>query len=376
MRNICVVTGTRAEYSLLKPVFKAIKSHPKLKLQLLVTGMHLSKKFGYSINQIKKDGFKIDAIVRMHPRQDTGKSMAEAVGHGVIGLSGKLIQLKPDMVVILGDRIEALATAISSAYLNIPIAHIHGGDKSMAGLDESVRHAITKLSYIHLAATKKSAKRIIKMGEEKWRVFTVGSPGINNIKKQKVYNTKEWFKKFKLAQPYIVLLQHPVTTQIKSASYQINETIKAIKDLQIFTAVIYPNSDAGGLQIIKEIDKLKGNPQFRIFKNLEDKEFYSLLFHSSALVGNSSCGIIESPFFGTPVVNIGIRQNGRERSSNIIDVSHNYLKIKDAIKKSIIHGHYLNLYNPYNLPNTDKNIARILAHTPLKKNLIQKTITY
>lgn len=376
MRKICVVTGTRAEYGLLKPVLKAIKNHPKLKLQLLVAGMHLSKKFGYTINEIKNDGFKIDGEVPMHPVQDTGQHMAKAVGEGIQRMAHKLAILNPDILVILGDRTEVLAATIAAAYMNVPIAHIHGGDKTKAGLDESVRHAITKLAYIHFATTKKSAERIIKMGEDKWRVFVVGSPGLNNIKKQKIYPTKEFFKKFWLAQPYIVLLQHPITTQIELASHQIKETLKAIKSLHIFTVVVYPNSDAGGQQIINELIKFKNDPQFKIFKNLKDKEFYSLIAHSSALVGNSSCGIIESPYFGIPVVNIGIRQKGRERANNIIDVPHNSSRIKEAIKKAVRHGSYFDLYNPYSLPNTDKKIASILAHIPIKQELIQKTITY
>ena len=378
-RKVCVVTGTRAEYGLLKPVMEAVSQHPNLDLQLIVAGMHLSKEFGYTKNEIERDGFKIYEEVSMHPAKDSGKYMAKAIGNGIKRMTDKLDILNPDILVILGDRIEALAAAIAAAYMNIPIAHIHGGDKSRAGLDESIRHSLTKLAYIHLTATRKSAQRILKMGEDKWRIFVVGSPGINNIKKQRLLNCLLIHQRFGIdpvTDKYLVLLQHSVTTQSDEAASQIKKTIQAIKKSKLKTVIIYPNSDAGGRDIIKEISKLRTDLQFTIFKNLNNQEFYSLIAHASALVGNSSCGIIEAPYFGIPFVNIGIRQEGRERAGNVIDVPHDSNSIYKAIMRAVSQGHFLRLKNPYSIKDTDKKIANILSKIPLRKDLIQKTITY
>ncbi|MEW6482422.1 MAG: UDP-N-acetylglucosamine 2-epimerase [bacterium] len=380
-RRICVVTGSRAEYGLLKPVMSAIKSHPNLKLLVIVSGMHLSKQFGKTINLVKQDGFEVNYLVEMDPAKNDAAAMAIAIGKGILGMTRGLKKLKPDILLILGDRIETLAAAIAGAYMNIPIAHTHGGDISAAGLDESARHAITKLAHIHFTATRKSKERIIRMGEKPKYVWQVGAPGLDDILKGPILSKQELAKRFKLdfERPLLVLLQHSVTTQIDSASFQIKETLKAIEELGMQTVVIYPNSDAGGRTIIREIETRRGLFT-RIFKNIPRNLYLSFLKHSSVLIGNSSGGIIETPLLKLPVVNIGIRQNGRERSTNVIDVPHDKDAIVKAIKKALYDKKFLaqvkRCKNPYGDGHASERIVKVLSTIKLDKKLLQKQITY
>jgi len=381
MKKICVLTGTRAEYGLLKPVMKAIKKNG-MELSLIVTGMHLSKEFGYSVNEIIEDGFKIEKRVEMNPKEDTGFSMAQSVGNGINEISKALKEINPDIFLVLGDRIEPLAGTITAAYMNIPIAHIHGGDSARAGLDESVRHAITKFSHIHFPATKKSAERIIKMGENPKNVFIVGAPGLDAIFTTNFLSKAELEKKFNidLSKPLIIMLQHSVTTEIEKAGKQVQETLEAIKELGYQTIIIYPNSDAGGREIIEQIKKYENLNFIKIYKNLVHDEYLSLLRNASVLVGNSSSGIIESASFKLPVVNIGTRQEGRERSSNVIDAPHDKKLIVKAIEKALLDRSFRNRVkkckNIYGDGKTGERIAKILNEIKIDKKLLQKKISY
>ena len=262
-RKVAVVTGTRAEYGVLYPVLKAIEQHPKLQLLLVATGMHLSREFGYTVEELEKDGFRVDAKVDMLLSDDTSSAMSKSVGIGIIGLTQTWEQLEPEVIVVLGDRVEPLAAAISGAYMNIPIAHIHGGDASKGGLDESARHAITKFAHIHFPATKQSAQRIVKMGEDRWRVHTVGSPALDTILNEPLLSAKTVARKLglDLSRPVILVLQHPVTTQVENAAEQMRQTLQAIVGLQYPAVVIYPNSDAGGRRMIEAIKQYEGIKQ-------------------------------------------------------------------------------------------------------------------
>jgi len=381
MRKICVVTGTRAEYGVLKPIMRAIDNNPKLELSIIATGMHLSKEFGYSFNEIIKDGFNVNEKVEMNPERDSGISMAKSVGKGIIGISDALNKIKPDIVLVIGDRIEALAATITAAYMNIIVAHISGGDVTRAGLDESVRHVITKLSHIHFPSTKKSAGRVLKMGEDKWRIFQVGAPCLDTILHEKFFSRKEVEKKFNLesGKDFIVLLQHSITTETEKVESQITETLWAIKELGIQTIIIYPNSDAGGRKIINKIKEYEKLPFISSYKNLPQKDYFSLLKHARALVGNSSSGIIESSSFKLPVVNIGIRQEGRERANNVIDVNHDRKEILKAMKKALSEEFKRKLRNcvsPYGDGKTAQRITKVLSEIKINKRLLQKRIAY
>lgn len=381
-RKIAVVTGSRAEYGILYPVLCTIKAHQELKLLLVVTGMHLSEEFGYTVNEIEKDGLCISARVEMLSNSDTTEAMAESIGKGIIGLAQTWEQTRPDVVLVLGDRTEPLAAAITGAYMNIPVAHIHGGDSPRAGLDEYARHAITKFAHIHFPATQKSAERIIKMGEEAWRVHTVGSPALDAIFNESLLSREVLSERFglNLSRPLILLIQHPVTTQPDEAPKQMRETLEAIVEIGYPAILIYPNSDAGGRRMIEIIKEYERYPFIKTFKSLPRREYLSLMKVAGVIVGNSSSGIIDAPSFGLPAVNIGMRQEGRERGKNVIDAGHNKQEIVKAIEKALTDKEFLREVkkgeNPYGDGKASQRIAAILSEMEITPELIQKKITY
>lgn len=381
-RKICVISGTRAEYGLLKPVIAAIQKDTKLKLEIVAAGMHLAKEFGSTVNLIKKDGLDIAYKVDMNPEKDSPKAMAIALGKGVTGMACAFARIRPDIVLVLGDRTEAFAAAIAASYMNIPVAHIHGGDVTRAGVDESVRHAITKLAHIHFPATRESRERILRMGENPKNVFLVGAPGLDSILNTPLTANKNIFRKYNIRkdEPFIILLQHSVTTQVKDAARQIRQTLEAIKRLKIKTIIIYPNSDSGGRAIIKEIEKCKKFEFIDMYKNIPHIEFLSLLKYASVLVGNSSSGIIESGSLKLPVVNIGIRQDGRQRSGNVIDVPHDRDKIFKAMHKALNDKNFIKrvkrCVNLYGSGHAGERIARALCSVKIDHGLIQKKLFF
>ena len=382
VRKVMAVTGTRAEYGLLYPVLKAIEARPELKLSLAVTGMHLSHEFGYTVREIEKDGFPIDARIDMLLSSDTPEAMAKSIGLGIIGMAQTWEQLQPDMILILGDRVEPLAAAISGAYMNFAVAHISGGDVTRGGLDEYARHAITKFAHIHFPATKRSAERIVKMGEDEWRVHVVGSPALDIILNEPLLSPKTLGKKLglDLSRPLILVVQHPVTTQVDEAPKQMRETLEAIVEIGYPTVVVYPNADAGGRRMIEVIKEYEKYPFIKTHKSLPRKEYLILMKVASVMVGNSSSGIVEAPSFGLPAVNIGIRQEGRERGENVIDVEHNKKEIVRAIQKALKDDIFLKKVkkceNPYGDGKTGPRIAEILSKTEITARLLQKRITY
>lgn len=382
MKKISVVTGTRAEYGLLYPVIKAIEVHPDLKLSLVVTGMHLSHEFGYTVNEIEKDGFAIDERVDMLLSSDTPDAMATSIGLGIIGMTRTWEHLKPDIILVLGDRVEPLAAAISGAYTNIPVAHVHGGDTGKGGLDESARHAITKFAHIHFPATDRSAERIIRMGEDEWRVHTVGSPALDVILNLPLLSSEAIEEKFglDLSRPLVLALQHPVTTQVKEAAGQMRVTLEAIAEMGYPTILIYPNSDAGGRSMIGEIKKYESHSFINTFKSLPRSEYLSLMNVASVMVGNSSSALIDAPSFGLPAVNIGIRQSGRERGMNVIDVGHNKRDIMKAMQKALTDQEFSSelstCENPYGDGKAGPRIAEVLSKLRITPQLLQKKINY
>ncbi len=373
--KVAVVTGTRSEYGIMKPVLRAIEAKPELKLLLVVTGMHLSHDFGYTVNEIEGDGFKVDAKVEMPLSSDTLEAMAKSIGIGIIGMAEIWEQLKPDIVLVLGDRVEPLAATIAAAYMNIPIAHIHGGDVC-GNIDDMTRHAITKFAHIHFPVTKKSAERIIKMGEEGWRVYTVGSPSLDTILNESLIPADILSEKFNLdlSKPLVLLIQHSVTSQVNEVPRQIRKTIEAVLEVGYPTIIIYPNSDAGGQRMIKVIKEYERNPLIQSFRSLPHNEYCSLMKIVSVLVGNSSSGIIEAPSLGLPVVNIGIRQEGRERGNNVIDVGYNKPEIIKAIEKALTDKEFLNEVKKCESPYGDGNASQRIVETlsKLKFNELRK----
>jgi GDP/UDP-N,N'-diacetylbacillosamine 2-epimerase (hydrolysing) len=381
MKRIAVITGTRAEYGIFKPVLQAIKTDPKLKLSLIVVGMHLAAEFGYTVKEIENDHFKIDSKIDVLHLKDTGVAMARSIGECIAKMADSLDRIKPDILLVLGDRSEMLAGAVAATYLGVSIAHIHGGDIS-GNVDEPVRHAITKLAHIHFPATKESAARIIKMGEEPWRVHVVGAPGLDSALSKELPEPKQMAEKYGLdtSKPIILVVQHSLVTEAEDAANQIRETLNAIVELGYQTIVIYPNADAGGRRMIEAIKEYEGHPFIKIFNSIPHEEYLSLMKLASLMVGNSSSGIIEAPSFGLPVVNVGTRQVGRQRSENIIDVGYNREQIKKAINKALFDEKFKqkarNSQSIYGNGKAGKRIADILSETRINKRLLLKRMTY
>ncbi len=376
MRKICVITGSRAEYGLLSPVMRAIQEHPNLELLLIVTGMHLLKRFGQTVDEIKKDGFKIDAEV---PVSEDDSSTA--FGQAVIGISKAVKRISPDFVLVLGDRFEALAGAIAGAANNIAVTHIHGGDVTTSGhIDESIRYALTNFAHLHFAATEQSALRIKQLGEEEWRIHLVGSPALDAILSADLSAPQEVIGSLGLDtdKPIVVVVQHPVSLEVKEAGWQMEQTMSAIKHLDCQTIVIYPNSDPGNKEMIEVIERYSGLPNIQIHQNLKHSVYLGLLKTASVLVGNSSSGIIEAPSFGLAVVNVGSRNVGREHAENVIFVDYDKNQIIAAIKKTLFDKEFRervkNCTNPYGDGKSSQRIEEVLATIPIDKKLLKKQI--
>jgi UDP-hydrolysing UDP-N-acetyl-D-glucosamine 2-epimerase len=381
MRKIAIITGTRAEYGLYKSILSEIDANPELKFSLVVTGMHLSTEFGHTVKEIEDDGFKTAIRIDALHLEDSKVDMAKNVGRCIVRIADVFEKMKPDVLLVLGDRSEMLAASISATYMGIPIAHIHGGDVS-GNVDEHVRHAITKLAHIHFAATKESANRILKMGEEAWRVHVVGAPGLDPILKQEPFEPREIARKYDLdlSKIIILIIQHSVITEADDAPNQIRETLEAIVELGYQTLLIYPNADVGGRRMIDVIREYEKYPFLKTFRSVPHKEYLSMMNLANVMVGNSSSGIIEAPSFHLPVINIGTRQNGRQRAENIIDIDYDKEEITMAIQKALYDKKFKekvkNCKNFYGDGNAGVRIANLLCKIKINKKLIEKRMTY
>lgn len=384
VRKIVVVTGTRAEYGILKPLLGKIVESEDLELNLIVTGSHLLKKYGLTINEIEKDGFKIDGIVEMYDDDEGDITYhGTALAKGIAGFTSLLSKIKPDILVFLGDRLEPLAATLAAATLRIPTAHIHGGDKTDSGhIDESIRHTITRFAHIHFTATKEHTKRLIKMGEEPWRILEVGALSLDSVINQKTLSKENITKKLEinLDGKIIVCVFHPVHLEKELAGKQMHEILEAIKELKLQTVIIYPNNDAGSLDIIEEIEKCRGLPFIKIFPNLSHFHYISLLKYADVLIGNSSSGIIEAPSFHLPVVNIGSRNVGREHIDNMIYVNVKKEDIIRAIETALYDKEFKEkvkrCVNPYGDGKASERMVNALSKIKTDKKLLQKKITY
>ena len=373
--KILCMTGTRADYPRIKPVLELLSASKKFHLELIVTGQHLEKKFGYTIKEIEKDGFQIYEKVKIFDNDDSIYGMGTALEKCFKGIKSALINFKPDIFLITVDRIETMAAANAGFVTNTPMAHIQGGEVT-GTMDETIRHCVTKMSHIHFPASEDARKRIISMGEDKKNVFRVGCPYIENIQKMKLISKKEIFKQFDINnnEKYALLTQHPVTSEQKDTKDNLKKTILALKHFpEIKVIALFSNADAGGRYINKE---LKKNKKFSVFTNLNERTYLTLMKHTSFMLGNSSAGIREAPSFGTPVINIGTRQQGRLRAKNVIDVNHNVNEIVNAIKRCLNDKIYLKsikqIKNPYFMKNTSLNIVNILSKFDYKNFNIQK----
>jgi bifunctional UDP-N-acetylglucosamine 2-epimerase / N-acetylmannosamine kinase len=382
-RKVCVVITARPSYSRVKSALVEINKDPELELQLVIAGSALLGRYGTAVNYIENDGFSIAAKVFVVLEGENPTSMAKTTGLAVMELANVFYNLKPDVVITIADRFETLATSIAASYQNIPLLHLQGGEVT-GNIDEKVRHANTKLADIHLVASEDARQRVIKLGEDPDYVFCTGCPSIDlaaEVLKKPALDFDP-IKKYggvgseiDLSNGYLVVMQHPVTTEYQMARHQIDTTLHAIQDLNVPTLWFWPNVDAGsdstssGIRAFRE----KYDPEnIHFFKNMEPNDFLRLLHHSKALIGNSSVGIRECSFLGVPVVNIGSRQHRRERGKNIIDVDYNKEEIKEAITK------HMNSPRPssehiFGDGTAGKQIADVIKKVPLRFN---KTITY
>ena len=381
MRKICVVTGTRAEYGLLSRLMKMIQDDTDTQLQIIATNMHLSPKFGNTYQEIERDGFTIDCkipIIEDNDKDDavtTVKSMAKALA----GFADAYNELKPDLVVVLGDRYEILAAATAALIERIPIAHIHGGEVTEGAFDDAIRHSITKMSHLHFASTEAYRKRIIQLGEQPGRVFYTGAVGVENVKKISLMSKEEIEKEidFKIDENTILVTYHPVTLGKRTAKDDIDDFIAALeerKDLRVIFTM--PNSDTGSQFIVEAVyGFVDRNPdRAKAFKSLGVVRYLSVMKQVTAVVGNSSSGIVEVPSFGIPTLNIGDRQKGRIQA----DSTYNCLPDKDSVLKGldkVLSKEFRELaskvHNPYEKANTAEEIFKVISTYPLEQ-LIQK----
>ncbi|MBS1492827.1 MAG: UDP-N-acetylglucosamine 2-epimerase (hydrolyzing) [Bacteroidetes bacterium] len=340
MKNkICIATGTRAEYGLLNPLMTLIKKDKNLELQIIATAMHLSPEFGMTVNEIEKDGFKVTEKIEMLLSADTDTAIVKAMGLAMISASDVFNRLKPDLLVILGDRYEMMALATSAYLMNIPIAHIAGGETTEGAFDEGIRHSITKMSSLHFAATEIYKKRIIQLGENPKSVYNVGALGLDNIKNLKLISKKDLEKDLNLTfdSKTALVTFHPVTLDKESPKKQFEKVLSALEKFpQMKLIFTMPNSDTGGREIIEMVNKFvaKRNNAYA-FTNLGQKRYLSTLKNVDLVIGNSSSGIVEVPFMGIPTINIGDRQKGRIMSESIISVKCGTADIVSGIKKAI-----------------------------------------
>lgn len=372
-RKICILTGSRAEYGLLRWVMEGIKAADELQLQILATGMHLSPEFGLTYNEIEKDGFVIDRKVEMLLSSDTSTGLTKSMGLGIIGFADALNELKPDIVVGLGDRFELFAAAAAAMAACIPIAHIHGGEASEGAIDEAIRHSITKMSHLHFVAAKPYQNRVIQLGENPERVFLVGGLGIDNIKKITLLTRSELEDSldFKLGEKNLLITFHPATLENSTTSTdQMSALLNALHRLDntqlIFTL---PNADTHGRALIEMVQHfVSQHPNARAYTSLGQLRYLSCIQYVDGVIGNSSSGLIEVPSFNKGTVNIGDRQRGRLKAASIIDCEPDILSVTAAIERlysSSFQATLDNVYNPYGQGGASEKIVQVLKDYPL-----------
>lgn len=382
MRKIAVVTGTRAEYGLLKNIMKKINEDNDLELQLIVTGTHLSDKYGKTISEIIEDGFKIDYSIPILMDGNDGVNIAKEMGLLMSNLSEVLSKLNPNILLILGDRYEIFAAAATAMAMNIPIAHISGGEVTEGAMDEQIRHAITKMAHIHFPGADCYVENIKNMGEEDFRVFNVGDPGIENIKLTKLLSKKEIFEDLgvEVDEDTLLVTYHPVTLEIDDLERQIDNLISALDNLNKRMVITYPNADNGGKLIIDKLEQFKQrNSNVYLYKNLGSLRFLSVMNLCGAIVGNSSSALVEAPFLKKPVVNIGNRQKGRLMAENILSCDYEANNIESAINKAISQDFkkfVKTIDSLYGEGNTSTEIVEVLKTIELGDKLLKKKLIW
>jgi UDP-N-acetylglucosamine 2-epimerase (non-hydrolysing)/GDP/UDP-N,N'-diacetylbacillosamine 2-epimerase (hydrolysing) len=375
-RKICVVSGSRSDYGLLSVVMKEIKDNPAFTLQVVATGMHLAPEFGLTYREIEKDGFSIDAQVEMLLSSDTPVGITKSLGIGLIGFADALHTLKPDLLMLLGDRFEILAAAEAALVAKIPIAHIAGGDTTEGAFDEAIRHSITKMSHLHFVTNEASARRVRQLGENPEHIFTVGSPGVDVIQRVTLIDRKTLEAKlgFTFRKLNLLVTFHPATLDSQSAGVQFTELLSALDTLGNNTGIIFtmPNADTDGRVIISMIEDYSASrPHAKAYASLGQVRYLSAMAEVDVVVGNSSSGLYETPSFKKPTINIGDRQKGRLQASSIINCKPESADIVRAIKEALTKD-CSNTVNPYGNGDSAQKIVALLKSIPDFNTLLKK----
>lgn len=378
MRTIGVVTVGRSDYGLLRPILKRIQADSELKLSLFVGGMHLSPDFSMTVGMIKSDGFPISARVDTPAYTDTPAAIAKAMGAGGAGFAEVFALMRPDLLLVLGDRFEMHAAALAALPFKIPVAHVHGGEITEGAFDDALRHSMTKLSHLHFASAEPYAKRLIQMGEEPWRVMVSGAPALDNIGTMGLLTPEELQHQFGIATnpPPLLVTFHPVTLEYERTEWQTGQLLNAIRVSGIPPVFTLPNADTSNRIIIRLLKEfIEKNSSAKLIENFGTQAYFSMMAASAAMVGNSSSGIIEAASFKLPVVNVGTRQKGRLRAANVIDVGYETEEIVRGIRTALdpeFRAGLQNLENPYGNGDASERIVDRLKSIPIDGRLIKK----
>lgn len=391
-RLIAIFTGNRAEYGLLSPIIRAVNEHPDLECRLLVSGAHLNEDFGATKREIEADGFTVHAEIRMESPGDTLYATTLSIASCIRSMADALDRLRPDMLLVYADRFEGLAACVAGTQMGIPTAHVEGGDLTEGGaLDDSVRHAMTKLAHLHFTTNEEAASRVLRLGEESWRVFNTGFPAVDLIRAGNFASPEELAARYGIdpQQPLVLFTQHSVTTEFEQATRQVVPSLEALSRLAaagVRLILTYPNNDAGGGRIIKELEAFRAaHPSAILERSLGRYNYYGVLNLAGRVgrgvcAGNSSSGVKETPAFGCPCVNIGSRQQGRLRGDNVLDAPYDADAIETALRRALWDEDFrkqcLEGRNPYGEGNTGVRVAQTLASIELGTRLCRKLMTY
>lgn len=385
-RKILAVTGARSDYDLLFSVYQKLNEDTRFNFQILITGPHLSEKFGLTAQYVEKDGFFVADKIYSLIDSDKKLGRAISIGNQISGLAHSFSRISPDIILVAGDREESISVALTGAYLDIPVAHFFGGDIAKDGnIDNSTRYAASKYAHIHFPSLEEHKQTLLKLGEDDWRIFPVGNPAIDRLLSTKILSAEETLSRLgngEIFKDYCVLIQHSIITQVEEQREHIRITLEAILKYEGHCFINYPNSDAGSDEIIKAYQEYskKYPEKFTLFQNLDRQMYVSLLNHSEFLIGNSSSGVVEVASIGLPAINIGMRQRGRLHGENVIFVDNELDQITAAISKARTDSEYLKKVkqnkNPYGEGNSGDKVVKVLSELILDENLIYKNITY
>ena len=378
MRTVGVVTVGRSDYGIYLPVLRHIRDVPGLELRVMVSGMHLSPEFGLTVRDIEADGFEVADRIDMLEPSDSPEAIAKSVGRGVIGFAEAFARDQPDLLLTLGDRFEMYAATVAALPFRLPVAHISGGEVTQGAIDDALRHSMTKLSHLHFVSTQEYADRVVQMGEEPWRVTVTGSPALDSMRETELLSREALSGRLQSPLPHRFLLvtYHPVTLEFEQTACQVGELLAGLDEASLPVLFTAPNSDTGGRTVRRMIyDACEGRDDWQVVENLGPQAYYSAMALASAMVGNSSSGIVEAGMFPLPVVNIGTRQTGRVRSANIIDVGYARAEVAAGIHNAISDDFATSLAgmtSPFGDGHAAESIVSQLLRVPVNDDMIVK----